>query len=265
MDAGQENRVDKNQRIKDIVNLLRQHSFVKIKELKERLRVSEMTVRRDLSLLANDQVVKLIPGGAVILRPSRDSDGDKYVITHEETVRTREKINIGQKAASLIEPRDAIILDIGSTTEYVAKFMREDVPLTVLCCTINILVEIYRKRNCSVIFPGGYFHPDELVFESPEGVSLIKRSRADKAFVSAAGVHKDLGVTTVYPYELEIKKAIMQSAKTKILLVDSSKFGKAKSEHFADLYDFDIVITDGGIPQEYAEAIRARGIELLIT
>ncbi len=256
--------MDKNQRIKDIVNQLRLNSFVKIKDLKDALGVSEMTVRRDLSLLAGDNIVRLIPGGAVLARPPLESDDEKYVITHEGTLRTREKINIGQKAASLIEPRDSIIVDIGSTTEYVAKFIREDVPLTVLCYTINILVEIYRKRNCSVIFPGGYFHPEELVFESPEGISLIGRTRADKAFVSAAGVHKDLGVTTVYPYELELKKTIMKAAKTRILVADSSKFGKAKSVYFGDLDEFDLLVTDAGIPEDYVEAIQSKGIGLVL-
>jgi DeoR family deoxyribose operon repressor len=255
--------VNKNQRIKDIVNLLKVKSFVEIKELKDRLSVSEMTIRRDLSLLAADNVVKLIPGGAVI-KPPDEPDGEKYHINHEETVRTREKVAIGQRAASLIKPNDAIILDIGSTTEYVAKFTREDVPLTVLCYTINILVEIYRKKNCNVIFPGGYLHPNELMFESPEGISLIRRTRADKAFVSAAGIHADLGITTVYPYELETKRAIIQSAKTRILVADSSKFGKTKSVYFADLKDFDVVITDSQIPQEYTQCIKNLGIELLL-
>ncbi len=242
--------MSKNQRIKDIINLLKVNNFVEIKELKEKLNVSEMTIRRDLGLLAEDNIVRLIPGGAII-KPAVDPDEEKYFINHEETVHTREKISIGQKAAALIQPNDTISLDIGSSTEYVAKFLREDVPFTVLCYTINILVEVYRKKNCNVIFPGGYLHANELMFESPEGISLIRRTRADKAFISAAGIHSSLGITTVYPYELETKRAILSSAKTRVLVADSSKFGKTKSVYFADLKDFNIVITDSGIPDEY--------------
>ncbi len=255
--------MNKNQRIKDIINLLKVQSFVEIKELKEKLNVSEMTIRRDLSLLAQDNIVKLIPGGA-IRKPPFETEEEHYLISHEETVRTNEKINIGQKACSLIHPNDTIILDIGSTTEYVARFIREDVPVTILCYTVNILAEIYRKPSCNVIFPGGYMHANELMFESSEGISLIRRTRADKAFISAAGVHAELGVTTVYPYELETKRAIMQSAKTRILVVDSSKFGKTRSVYFADLKDFNVVITDAEIPPEYVQRIGALGIELLI-
>lgn len=255
--------MNKNQRLREIIELLRNQNFISIAAIKNKLQVSEMTVRRDLTLLAQDKIIKLVPGGAV-LAPPPDIDEEKYQVDHHETLRVREKLSIGQRAAGLIEPHDTIILDIGSTTEYVAKFTREDIPLTVLCYTINNLFEIYRKKNCNIIFPGGYFHSDELMFESPEGINLIKRTRADKAFISAAGVHYDLGVTTVYPYELEIKQTIMRSAKTKILLVDSTKFGRTRSVFFADLSDFNIVITDSGIPQDYSDFLKDRGIKVII-
>jgi DeoR family deoxyribose operon repressor len=253
----------KDKRLKDIISLLTQHNHVEIRELKEKLDVSEMTIRRDLNQLADDHVVKLIPGGAV-MRPAVEADGEKYQISLERTIHTREKIAIGQKACTLVGPDDTIILDIGSTTEYVAKFLREDVPLTVLCCTINSLVELYRKKNINVIFPGGYLHPNEFMFESPEGTSLIQRTRADKAFVSAAGIHAELGVTTVYPYELETKRAILHSARTRVLLADSSKFANTRSVYFADLKDFNIVITDSGIPDEYRALCESLKITLFI-
>jgi len=256
--------MNKNQRIKDIINIIRLKNVVNIKELTKKLHVSEMTIRRDLDLLSQDNIVELIPGGA-IFKPSVDleRDEEKYFITHEETRRIREKMRIGQKAASLFEPNDTIIIDVGSTTEYLAKFMREDIPITILCFALNILVEVYRKRNCNPIFAGGYYHENTLMFESPEGINLISRTRADKAFVSAAGVHAELGVTCANPYELETKKAILSSSKTKILLVDSSKFGKTKIAYFADLRDFDMVITDTEIPPEYSTIIKNLDIALI--
>lgn len=224
-----------------------------------------MTIRRDLNLLSQDNLVELIPGGA-ILRPTGEpeQDEEKYLITHEETRKIREKMRIGQKAASMIEPNDTIIIDVGSTTEYLAKFMREDIAVTILCFALNILVEIYRKKNCNPIFSGGYFHENTLMFESQEGLSLIRRTRADKAFISAAGVHAELGVTCANPYEIETKKSVLGSSKTKILLTDSSKFGKTKIAYFADLNEFDMVITDSEITDEYREAIKGLGIGLVI-
>ena len=236
--------------------------MVSIRELTKKFEVSEMTIRRDLGLLAGENLVDLIPGGAILKRP--EDNESRYLVTKEESIRTIEKLKIGQRAVSLVQPDETIILDIGTTTEILAKYLREDAPITVLCFTLNALVEVYKKKNCSIIFAGGYFHPQTMTFESPEGIELIKRTRADKAFVSAAGIHQELGVTTVYPHELQAKKAILNSAKSRILVVDSSKFGQTKSVYFAEIADFQTIITDNGIPEEYAAFIREKGIELIV-
>ena len=255
--------MDKNRRLKEIVEILKRKSAVSIKDLRRRLDVSEMTVRRDLNVLEEDNIVELIPGGA-IFRTLDDIEEGKYNITHEETVRTREKVKIGQRAASIIEPNDTVILDVGSTVEYVAKFIPREFPVTVICSTLNILVEIYRKKNCSPIFTGGYFHDNTLMFESPEGIRLINRTRTDKGFVSAAGIHETLGVTCANPYEVETKQAAIGSSKTKILTADSTKFGKTKISYFAELDEFDVIITDSGISDEYRDIIVSLGIDLII-
>lgn len=254
--------MDKNRRIHEIVNTIRVRNIVYIKDLAKRFNVSEMTIRRDLNALAKDELIELIPGGAM-LKLTEDNEYT-YLVMKEESVRTIEKLRIGQKAASLIEPNDTIILDIGTTTEYVAKFIRTDTPVNVLCCTLNAVAELYKKKNCSIIITGGYFHPETMAFESTEGIELVKRMRADKVFVSAAGIHHDLGVTTVYPYELQIKKTILTSAKTRILIADSSKFGKTKSVYFSELSNYHKIITDSGISGFYSDLIREMGIELYI-
>ncbi len=236
--------------------------MVNIRELTKKFEVSEMTIRRDLSLLAKENLVDLIPGGAILKRA--EDNESRYLVTNEESVRTIEKLKIGQRAVSLIEPNETIILDIGTTTEYLAKYLREDAPIRVMCYTLNTLVEVYKKKNCSIIFAGGYYHPQTMMFESEEGIELIKRTRADKAFVSAAGIHDELGITTVYPHELQAKKAILSSAKSRILVVDSSKFGQTKSVYFADMSSFQTVITDTGIPEDYARFIRDLGVELIL-
>ncbi len=254
--------MNKHRRMQEIVNTLRIRNMVNIRELTRKFEVSEMTVRRDLNLLAEENLIDLIPGGAMLKRPEESEN--RYLVTNEESVRTIEKLKIGQRAVSLVQPNETIILDIGTTTEYLAKFLREDSPITVLCYSLNSLVEVYKKKNCAIIFSGGYFHPETMMFESQEGIELIRRTRADKAFVSAAGIHDELGVTTVYPHELQAKKTILSSTKNRVLVVDSSKFGTIKSVYFAELGDFQTIITDGGIPEKYATFIRDRGIELIV-
>jgi len=94
---------------------------------------------------------------------------------------------------------------------------------------------------------------------------MIKNFRANKAFVTASGIDHKFGATCSNYYERPTKKALMQSSLKKILLVDSSKFGLIRSDYFADLNEFDEIITDKGIPEEYKEIIKSLGITLKIS
>jgi len=257
--------IGKNNRVNYLLNRLSIDGFASIKELSKKLEVSEMTIRRDIRELSKNNVVTLIPGGAILKRnPPMEIDEEKYLIQTAESVMLEEKVKISRKAASLIKPNDVIIIDTGSTTENLPKFIPENIPLTVICYTLNILFNVYENKNWKLIFPGGYFHDDTLMFERPEGIDMIKKIRANKAFISAAGVSEKLGVTCATDYEKETKKAVIESSDSKILLVDSSKFGKIKISHFANLTDFDVVITDSGISKEFVEIIKNIGIELYV-
>lgn len=236
---------------------------VSIKELAEKLGVSTMTIRRDLRKLAEEGILKLIPGGAVLRREPNPIDEKEYTVTRAQLQMTKEKIKICRKAASLIHNGDTIIIDVGSTTEHLPGFIPQDLNLTIICYALNILLNVYRHNKGSrIVFPGGYFHENTLMFESPEGISLIRKMRANKAFISAAGVDEKLGVTCANFHEVDTKRAIIESSDVKILLVDSTKFGKVTAAYFADLREFDIVITDSGIPEKYLRVLKDAGVRV---
>jgi len=100
------------------------------------------------------------------------------------------------------------------------------------------------------------------MFESPEGLSLIRRTRTNKAFISASGANAELGVTTKIQHERDVKEAIMESSQNRILLIDSTKFGKVQTNYFANLEDFEVIITDDGISEEYFQIIKSLDIQL---
>jgi len=254
---------NRRDRLAAIVEILQIQNAATLAELAEQLSVSEMTIRRDLNLLAQDNIVKVLHSGAVLSPGIVGSS--RYSLTEAGAQRRGSKMAIGARAASLLEEGDIIIIDGGSTTEYLAKSIPDTLQLTVLCWALNILVEVHRRETCSLLFAGGNLHENSLVFESPEGVELINRYRANKAFLSASGVSEKLGVTCTNAYEIEVKKASIRSSLDRILVVDSSKFGTIQPAYFADLSEITTVVTDSGIPTEYVEHIRSLGITLHIT
>lgn len=252
-------------RLNKIIDILSTHNGETIRKLATELEVSEMTIRRDLHYLSQAKIIKII-GGAAIISPnfSFNKNDKEYQLAAAEDRMRAEKERIGKKAATLIAPEDVIIIDTGTTTEYLARFLPNEFPLTVVCYTMNVFLEVRRKRNCKLIFPGGYFHENTVMFQSAEGVELIKKIRANKAFISAAGVSSRLGITSSNYYETDTKKAVIESSLTKILLVDSSKFGKIKPAYFAEPGDFNIVITDTGIEDRQVKIFEELGIEVII-
>ena len=237
-----------------------------IHDLAQALDVSEMTIRRDLETLAEQGKVRMVHSGAV------PSGGDADLVragfslagmpAEHDASEAGEKMRIGQKAASLVEAGDIIFVDSGSTTEWLVRSIPAEMPLTIVCCALNILLEAGRGKQRSLIFAGGTLRGPSLVFESPEGVSLLRRHRVTKAFFSAGGVSESLGVTCSDPAEAELKKAAVAMSQTRILLVDSRKFGRVRPAWYAEIGDFDAVVTDPGISLEYVEIFRSRRISL---
>jgi DeoR family transcriptional regulator, deoxyribose operon repressor len=249
-------------RIDQILEALGAGRTASIEELSRMLSVSEMTIRRDLALLAAQNKVRLVRAGAVLRAGFPDAPVPGFSLAAEEGARAEAKMRIGARAAALVEPGDVVIIDSGSTTECLARSLPLDVWLTVICFALNILLAVASRRNCTVVFAGGTLRSDTLVCESAEGVELVRRHRANKAFVSAGGVSESLGVTCVDAAEAELKKAAIQSAQSRILIVDSSKLGRVTPSWFAGLKDFDAIVTDSGISLEYVEAARSLGIAL---
>ncbi len=254
---------EKKQRLNKIINLLSENKEMEVNEIAELIDVSPMTIRRDLTELEQEDVVKRIHGGA-ILKDQDNLINNPYIIREQIEKNSSEKSAIGKISASMIDQDDIIFLDSGSTTPYISKNIDMDMKLSVLCYTLENAFEFYQRKNIRLILAGGYHNRDANAFHSKYSIELIKELRADKVFISTGGIDTKLGLTTYFDFEADIKKAMIKSAKKAILVSDSTKFGKINNTFFADLEQFDTIITDSGINNEYKEHINKLGIELII-
>jgi len=251
----------KTDRTERILEILRQNGSAEISELAQTLDVTTMTVRRDLVMLAQEELVRVYHGVAVPLKdPYNLAPG--YLLTQAEMLHVEEKTRIARKAASLVVPGDILIIDAGSTTALTAGFIPKDIPVKIICFSLNVFLQSMGRKQSDLVLVGGLYHETSRVFESPESIDLLQRYRATKAFISANGIQDDLGVTCSNPFEIAVKQAAIKSSLQKILISDSSKFGKVTSSFVANITEFDTVITDSAAPESSINNMRDKNIRV---
>lgn len=253
----------KEMRMNRLVEIINSRGYIPIKEIAPVLHVSEMTVRRDLAAVEKSGLIKNVNGVLVSnFGTSAQALDKEYDLLNETQVQNEVKTLIGRFAATMIAPGDCVIFDTGTTTEQIAMSIPSELEFEALCFTRNVLEKLCRLPHVNIALAGGFYHPRTQLFACEESVNFIRSIRANKLFISAAGVHEDLGISCANSYEVPIKRAILQSAKQHILVADSSKFGVVRSAYFCDLTDIDVVITDSGLSPEWRDILLERGVAL---
>lgn len=249
--------VNRRERSDVIVKLLRERGAMRINDLADALGVSHMTVRRDVDRLIEENRVQRYHGG---VRLSSIESRVDYDLKSAEYEHRAEKEAIARRASTYINPGDTVFLDAGTTTELIARSIPEDQGITVVSMALNIIAIAAEKSGVRVIGGGGVYHESSGVFDGPETVALLNRTRTTIAFLSANAVQFELGVTCSNSFEVAGKQAAMRSSLRSVLVVDSSKLGHVVSEHFANLEDFASVIMDAPGQSDVVEKCRRSGV-----
>lgn len=234
-----------------------------IHEMAKKYQVSEMTIRRDLKYIEENHLLNQVRRTT---EQPISTVHTGYVYEKEDQTMAEEKDRIAKAAVDLIEPRDVLLLDTGTTVARLSALLPDNMPLTVITNSYPVIVNTIKKSNINLIVLGGYFHAGALSFECPESIQQLNGLRATKAFLSTTGVErKPLGITCSNQYELPMKTAVIRSSMQHIILTDSSKFGVLNSSYYASFEDTaDIVVTDKGLSQEWIEYTESCGIRLIL-
>jgi DeoR family transcriptional regulator of aga operon len=158
---------------------------VSIADLKDRLDVSEVTIREDLKFLESKGVLTRVRGGAVVSR-----DGPLEMSLEETSTTNRsEKMAIAARAAAMVDDGQTIIIDVGSTTTELAKALSPELSRVVVITNgLNIALILEGLPGVSVIVTGGTLRPLQHSLVAPMGTLLIDQLKADVAFLGCNGV-----------------------------------------------------------------------------
>jgi DeoR/GlpR family transcriptional regulator of sugar metabolism len=232
-----------------ILQAVRSDGSARVSDLTQRLGVSDMTIRRDLEVLAKDGLVEKVHGGAVLPgTPASHDPGFEAKLVLERP----EKTAIARTAASLVRPGTAIALAAGTTTFALAQCLLDVPGLTIVTNSLRVMNLFNGTRGLdgtadSVVLTGGVRTPSDALV-GPVADLTIRSLHFDLLFLGCYGFDTDAGLTAPNLAEAETNRTFMRVARRVVVLADHTKWGLVSLSSFARLNEVDVLITDGMLP-----------------
>lgn len=239
-----------------LIEKLEQDGIVDVKEMAILLETSEITVRRDLAILAKQGLLVRTHGGAMKVSLSQMP----VTFAQKSAVNAEQKDEICRKAVAHIREGDVVFLDCGSTVFRMCPLIR-NMKIQVVTNSLPIVNELIGS-SISLNFAGGEIDSERQAAHGKIAVEHFQRYRADKAFVGIDGISLKNGLSASSEKEAEITMAISQNARETFFLCDSSKLERDRYFPFAGIDFVKYLITDSRATEELIENYRAFGVNM---
>lgn len=248
----------KNERLKFIVNKIREQQNVRVKDLKEYFQVSDETIRRDLMELEKQGLLRCVHGGAVY-----DSfTANEYEVEVRINNNPMEKEAICREAAELVQDGQSLAILASTTTLPLGKYLAAKNNLTVVTNSIQLGNQISSNMSNHVLLTAGNIWHDQQKTMGELTAYCFRRYRVDKAFFSVSGVSPSDGLTEYTEEESELLRAAIEMSRERILLNDSTKFGVVAFCRFAGIEAVHQMITDWHITKKELSYYTSMGIKV---
>jgi DeoR/GlpR family transcriptional regulator of sugar metabolism len=250
-------RLKRSERFERIIAELRANPAVRISALADAFGVATETVRRDLDELSRRGLVARTYGGAAMRPMAREP-----AVNERYRQRIEERSRIGKQAAALVEPGDVLMIDSGSTTSHFARRLAACAQnVTVLTNSINVALALGQNTRLRVILCPGDYDPREAGVYGLETTAFLGRYHATKAFIGASGLTRE-GPVDMDSAACGVKRAMIERAERRILLVDQGKFEVRSLQLVCPLAELDGVVTDAEPGSALRKALTAGDVEL---
>ncbi len=240
------------QRRMEIYSILQEHVTAEVNDLSERLGVSTMTIRRDLALFEKQGLVVTSYGGAYLNKGA----GIEPSFALKQGQMADVKQFIACEAASLIKDGDSVVLDCGTTTLQIVKYMLKK-RITVITNSWHVVSYVQGTNKIKLVLAPGEYNEISAGVISSMTMDFYRNFYADVVFISTQGFSIERGATVPDVGDADVKHAILKSAKTKVLVLDSTKLGKDYLAKHAEPTDFDIIITDEMADEAYVKRLES--------
>lgn len=247
------------ERQNEIMIAIRERKRVSVKDLANMFFTSETSIRRDLTTLEKQGLIRRTYGGAVLI----EGNNFEIPLNVRETSNKAAKLSIGKIAASLVEHQDTIFLDSSSTTNQICGFLREKNDLTIITNGIHLITELVNMDNVTIYGIGGRIRRHSLSLVGGQAERFVENFWASKYFFSCTALSLIMGAMDYSDTEAELRKKIMACCREKILLVDHTKFNTESFYRICNMNMVDTLITDERPSKEWISLLRDNKTTLL--
>jgi DeoR family fructose operon transcriptional repressor len=241
-----------------IRELLESQEFVDLETFCRELDASESSIRRDLSELEQQRVLKRVHGGALAIKP-RDQLLD---FSWQRTRNASEKQRIARLAATLVEDGQTVILDGGSTTAAVAVELANR-SMNIITNSLAIAEIFKNSRQIEVTLTGGYLYPRLEIMLGPLCEHTLAGVAADVLIMGIGGV-SEAGLSNNNTLLVGSERKMIDVSRRVMIVADHTKFGKPAMVQLAPIEVVDTVVSDADLAPEYRQMLESKGIQVLL-
>ena len=252
-------KISKSKRLKQIVELINEREYASVAELAVLYSVSEMSIRTDLNELHEEGEIVRCHGGA----KKKKTHGIEMPLHLDRQSKLYKKIMIGKAAAKLINYGDSIMFDTGTTVEQIANNIPENLKLTVITNSINILNILIKHPNINIYVPNGKIDANTSSIVGAPAERSLAQYFAKIAFISVGGVSKR-GLENNSHEAANIAKILIQNAERRVLVADSGKVNHGGIFNICSINEINTFITDSSIDQEFCRELADMGVEVIV-
>ncbi len=249
-----------SQRQREIVALVLDRGRGEVADLAERFGVTTETIRRDLSELQAQRVVRRVHGGAV----PWEIAGFEPLLSVRADQHDAEKRRIARAALGELPDSGAVIIDSGSTLTRFAEAIPPGRELRVVTNALRIAQVLGEHDSIDVVVIGGKLRKNTLAMVDADAVAAVEPLSVDTLFISSDGLSPSRGLTTPYREEAALKQAMIRAARRVVALVDHSKVGQEHFIRFAEWSDIDVLVTNTEVDATTVATIESLGTAVLL-
>ncbi|MFD0687883.1 DeoR/GlpR family DNA-binding transcription regulator [Actinomadura fibrosa] len=243
-----------------ILDRLAEHGSVSVVELSAELQASPASIRRDLQVLEEQQLLKRTHGGAVAAEviyelPMRYRGGR----------RQEEKRRIAQAAVRLVDAAvHSVGFNGGTTITELARLLSTGRPLKVVTNALNIAADLSVRPAIDLVVTGGGVRPQSYELVGPIADRTLADISLDLVFLGVDGIEAEAGISTHDEIEARTDHALMRATRRVVVLADGSKIGRRAFSRIAPIGEIDTLITDAGADRAELDRIQAAGVKVTV-